>query len=55
MTTVVAFSSTSSISPRLKNSLANDLLSDEKAKTYFDGTDWIIIYNDKNDIKKGTC
>ena len=33
-----------------KNSHINDLLPDEDAKSYFDGQQWIIIYNDNNDI-----
>lgn len=33
-----------------KNSTINDLLPDEDAKSYYDGQQWIIIYNDLNDI-----
>lgn len=32
-----------------KNSLINDLLPEEQAKSYFNGKKWIIIYNDLND------
>lgn len=33
----------------VKNSVVNDLLPDEEAKTYYDGNKFIIIYNDLND------
>lgn len=36
-----------------KNSLINDLLPEEHAKSYFNGKKWIIIYNDLNDT--ATC
>ena len=32
----------------IKDSLVNDLLPSENGKAYFDGQQWIIIYNDKN-------
>ena len=30
----------------IRNSLVNDLLPNENGKSYFDGSDWIIIYDD---------
>ena len=33
----------------VKNSAVNDLLPDEDAKTYYNGKNFIIIYNDNND------
>lgn len=35
----------------IKNSLVNDLLPNENGKAYYDGQQWIIIYNDQNPIE----
>ena len=34
----------------IKNSVVNDLMPNEDAKSYFNGEVWIIIYNDKNPV-----
>ena len=34
----------------VKNSLVNDLMPNEDAKSYFNGQAWIVIYNDKNPV-----
>ena len=34
----------------IKNSTVDHLLATENGKTYYDGKNWIIIYNDKNSV-----